>query len=530
MKKHNTLKVVLLTLSIFLVLSWVFTAAYFSGGYVDQGRIQMGLFDIFSYPVTAISYFGYIALFVLAIGMFYGVLNKTSAYRLLLDKMVKAFKGKEKIVISIIMGLFAVLTSVCGLQYALLLLFPLVISLVLMMGYDKIVAALTTVGSVIVGFIGTTFAYNNTSILANYLNLKVTSGIWYKVSLLVVGIALLIFNTMLYINKKMPKKQKNDSKDLEKYVPEVVDTKSSKKVRVWPLILVIDLILVCTILGFIAWSPVFNVTVFDDATKAITGFTVPAYIGLIVLLILINIVIFAFKKNKHAYIIDAAALVVTIVIFIGRFAVKAKVFKTLTKALTSDFAIFGKALGSVKSFGNWSLTEVSLLLIVGALIIALIYKVKGDDVFDGMLDGLKKALVPAILTVLVYVGLVIVTYHPFQLPMYKAILGLTKGFNIFVSSIVAVIATVFNGDPLYVFNSVIPYLLSLVTDTSIYPVIWLVYQSVSGLTMLVAPTSLVLLVTLYYLDIPYSKWLKSVWVFALQLLVVILVIAVIALA
>ena len=81
MKKHNTLKVVLITLCAFLVCSWIFTSAYYSGGYVDQGRVQMGLFDIFSYPTTALSYFGYISLYVLAIGMFYGVLNKISAYR-----------------------------------------------------------------------------------------------------------------------------------------------------------------------------------------------------------------------------------------------------------------------------------------------------------------------------------------------------------------------------------------------------------------------------------------------------------------
>ena len=67
MKKHNTLKVVLITLLTFLVLSWIFTSAYYSNGYVEQGRIQMGLFDVFSYPVTAISYFGYIALYVFII-------------------------------------------------------------------------------------------------------------------------------------------------------------------------------------------------------------------------------------------------------------------------------------------------------------------------------------------------------------------------------------------------------------------------------------------------------------------------------
>ena len=65
MKKHNALKVVLVSLVLFLILSWIFPAAYYSGQFMDQGRVQMGLFDFFEYPLTAISYFGYIPVFLL---------------------------------------------------------------------------------------------------------------------------------------------------------------------------------------------------------------------------------------------------------------------------------------------------------------------------------------------------------------------------------------------------------------------------------------------------------------------------------
>ena len=451
--------------------------------------------------------------------MFYGVLNHISAYRVMIDKLAKSFKGKEKIALAVIMIILAIITSFTGLNLALLLVFPFIISLVLVMGYDKIVAALTTVGSVVVGVMGTTFAYNNTSILASALSLKVTSGMVYKIIILVLGLAILIVNTIMYINK-MAKRSKEDTKELEAYIPEVVNAKESKTTKIWPLVLVCDLILVVMILGFIPWSAVFGVTLFDDVTSAVTGFTVPAFVALLVLLLIINIVLFVKKKNKHAYIIDAAVAIVTIVILIGRYLVKAKLFKTLVSALSVDFAIFGKFLG----------TDISLLVILGAIILAMIYKVKCDDVFDGMINGIKKSIVPAILVVLVYFGLVIVTYHPFQLPIYKAIFGLTKGFNVFTSTIVAIIATVFNSDPMYVFNSVVPYLVSLVTNTKVYPVIWVLYQSVSGLTMLVAPTSIVLLLTLFYLDIPYKKWLKTVWKLTLEILVVLLIVCTIALA
>ena len=57
MKKHNEFKVVLISMLVFLLLSWIFPAAYYSGEFVDQGRVQMGLFDSFDYPLLAVSYF-----------------------------------------------------------------------------------------------------------------------------------------------------------------------------------------------------------------------------------------------------------------------------------------------------------------------------------------------------------------------------------------------------------------------------------------------------------------------------------------
>ena len=85
--EHNTNKVLLATIGCFLILSWLIPAAYFSSGYIEQGRVQMGLFDLVNYPVTAVSYFGYIAFYVLCIGAFYGVLNKIPAYRSFLDRI-----------------------------------------------------------------------------------------------------------------------------------------------------------------------------------------------------------------------------------------------------------------------------------------------------------------------------------------------------------------------------------------------------------------------------------------------------------
>lgn len=461
MKKHNTVKVVLIMMLILMLLSWILPAAYFQSSYVSQGRVQMGLFDLFSYPITAVSYFGFIALFVLVVGGFYGVLYRTPAYRTLLDAIVKKFKGKEKILLAVIMVLFAILTSVCGLELGIIVFFPFVFSLVLLMGYDKIVAALATVGSTMVGIAGCTFSANTVSILTQVLGVNLTSELVTKIVILVIGLVLLIFNTIRYGESHKVKGAKKNAEVVSGYIPEAV---KGKKKKIWPLVLILDLILIIMILGFISWTGAFKLNIFEDATAAVVGF---------------------------------------------------KLF---------GFEIFGKLLGNVQAFGNWTVNELSMILVIASFLIAFIYKVKFDDFMQGFIKGAKEVLKPAALVVLIYTCLVIVTYHPFQLVIYKALFDLTKGFNVFTTGIAAILSSVLNVEPAYVFQSVVPYLSSVVTDKTAYPLIAVMFQSLYGAIMLIAPTSVILMGTISYLGVSYKEWLKNIWKFVLEFIVVLFII------
>lgn len=465
MKKHNALKVVIITLLLFALLTWILPCAAFQTEYTELGRYQAGLFDILSYQSTVLGYFGYVALFVLVVGGFYGVLYKTGAYRRMLDSLVKKFKGKEVICLVVIMALFAFLTSFAGLQLALLMLFPFVISLVLMMGYNKSTAIAVTAGTVAVGLMGTTFAYNTTQVLQQYLSVELTDLIWVKVILLVLGVVLLALFVLKFGKKASTKK----ADDKEEFIPEEVKTTKGKekdkdkkhKVKVWPLVLILDLILLVTILGFIPWNGAFGITLFEDVTTAITEFEL------------------------------------------------------------FGFPIFGKILGAVSPFGYWTLVELVTVMLLAIIILKFVYKIKWDDVFDGFGKGVKKALVPALIVILIYTCLVLTTYDPYQLVIYKFILGLTKGFNIFTTGLVVVISSIFNGDPLYAFYSVLPYFVSVVTDTNNYQLIAVIFQSLYGIVTLVAPTSIPLMATLAYTNTSYKDWFKYIW----KLLVALLVLA-----
>lgn len=548
MKKHNTMKVVLITLLVFMLLTWILPAAYFSGEYVDQGRIQMGFFDLFSYPGTVMSYFGYISLFVLTVGGFYGVLHKIPAYRSFLDKIVAICKGKEGIVLGVIMVLLAAITSVTGTHFALFLFFPMLASIILLMGYDKIVVALTLVGSTMVGVIGTTYGYANVGLLDSVLNLEVGQNVLVKVVVLVAGLVLLIFNTLVYAKdskvaskavkaekkvilseeveeevvvvededeekeevvdvkkpakkssskkststKKTTKKTGNTSKksgkaskkdlkafakkedvivvkesllndSLEEFVPTVVDS----KYRVLPIVLSFLFLLVIVVLAFMPWADVFKVTIFDNATKSINTFEL------------------------------------------------------------FGFTIFEKLLGGYNTFGQWTISDLSIVMAFVALVLSLIYKVKFSEVINGFVEGAKKAVAPAFIILLIYTGLVAVTYHPFQLFLYSKILG--KEFSVITASIAAMLASLFNADPAYTFQAVVPYFTSIVADTKVYPIVEIIFQSMYGLTMLVAPTSVVLTAVLSYLNVSFKEWFKAVWKLFLELLVVLLLVFVILL-
>ena len=47
----------------------------------------------------------------------------------------------------------------------------MIVSIILLMGYDKVVAALAIVGSTMIGMLGTTYGYNNTGLISSVLEI-----------------------------------------------------------------------------------------------------------------------------------------------------------------------------------------------------------------------------------------------------------------------------------------------------------------------------------------------------------------------
>ena len=467
MKKHNLLKVVLISIVVALLMTWVFTTT--SIQYDTYGQIQvyegtyqqLGLLDLFTYPSLTIYYFSTLFIFVIATGAFYGVLSKTNAYRNLLDKIVRGFKGKEWLFLSLTIILIAGITSLTGLNYAMLFVFPMAISIILLMGYNKLVAASCTAGSLLVGIMGTTYGYENVASLLDTLGVSISTEMTTKVIILVIGLILLIFHVLYYGGKT-----RNTVDLVEDYVPKATEKKRS----VWPLAIIFDVTLIVMGLAFVPWESAFGITVFNDIATWVQEYTL------------------------------------------------------------FNFPILSKLLGTILPYGQWTtLTttpffSLAAVVLIGTGLIGLCYRIKWDEFLDGFLGGMKKALGPAALMTFIYTVLLIMTFHPVQLTIYKAILGLSNGFNIVTIGIVSVLSSLFNVDMLYAAQSTVPYLMTIFTDATYYPLMAILFQSLYGVTMLIAPTSVILMGTLAYLKVPYGEWLKHIWKLFVALFVLLFII------
>jgi len=464
MKKHNLFKVVMITIALVVLLSWVLPGTEFDSQIVEKPISQIGIFELMGYVSIAIQYFSHISIYVLVIGGLYGVLNKIPGYRRLLDKMANGFKNYEVWFLMIFMVIFAISSAMFGLSLPIMVLFPFVISVILMMGYDKITAALVTAGSTTVGLIGSMFSGNNTYGVDIILRTSPSSDLLEKGILLAAGLALLIFNVLRYAKKhKVEEKVENNT-----LIPETTERKQA----FWPIVVILDAIVIISFLAFTSWN-LFEIDIFEQLLE---------------------------RMNKF------------------------QIF---------DIAIFEALFGLVQdantsnAFGYWTLVELSVVVIFASWLLSLCYKVKFSEFLTSFFNGAKRALKPALLVVLIYTVLVSTTYIPFLLTMLKPIIDSTEGLNAITMSITAFISSIFNVELYYAAGSVLYYVVGgafVNLAAGEVALLSLIFQSMYGVAMLVAPTSVVLMVTLAYMNIPYQSWLKAIWKFLLQLVIVLLII------
>jgi len=139
-----------------------------------------------------------VALFVLIIGGFLGIVNKTGAIDAGIERVTLKLSGREEWMIPILMGLFAAGGTIYGMAEESLPFYTLLVPVMMAARFDPLVAASTVLLGAGIGTLGSTINPFATVIAANAAGIPFTTGIWLRVALLVAGWLICVAWVMRY--------------------------------------------------------------------------------------------------------------------------------------------------------------------------------------------------------------------------------------------------------------------------------------------------------------------------------------------
>ena len=146
-------------------------------GFVDFLMAPIaGFYDPVSYAANAID----VSLFVLIIGGFLGVVNRTGAINSGIAKAMSAMQGREIWMIPILMALFAAGGTTYGMAEETLPFYILIIPVMIAAGYDALTGVAIVLLGAGIGVLGSTINPFATTIAANAAGIPFTTGMYLR--------------------------------------------------------------------------------------------------------------------------------------------------------------------------------------------------------------------------------------------------------------------------------------------------------------------------------------------------------------
>ena len=460
MKKNGLLKIIGILALIIMVLSWIIPSSYYSGSTV----IDLGTMPVGIFDLLSYPFLSF-QYFIQTVVF---ILTVGTLYGVL-ENTGKYRNILEKLVKRLkgkeqlfIVIITLILTALSSILGLNLMMFVFIPALVAIILLMGYDKITAFLITIIPMFIG--MIGSTYSIYINgYINQVI--GITGFDNDLLTKVALLVIGYVIYImfTLNYAKKAKKAKVDSEEEIPFIGEKKQVKKAS-WPIYVIFAIIFILLILAPTPWADVFGVEFFSKLHETITDWTI------------------------------------------------------------GEYPLVANLLGYLEGFGSWTYLEISMIIFAAAIIIGFTYKQKLSEIIDNMLNGLKKMLKPALLVSFSMMIIIMTAYHPFYITITDYIINLSENFNIFLTSFITIIGSVLNVDMIYLAQSSIPLIAGTFPATEAINSLAIITQSFYGLTMLIAPTSTLLILGLTYLDIPYVEWLKKSWKLLLELFVVIVII------
>ena len=462
MKKNGKIIMIVIFILFFMLLTWIIPpATYNTGAYVANDINPAGLFDIFVLIYYSLTYKAMDIIFLFMVGGTYGVLSHTKGYRKLVDKIGSSIK-KDKIVATIILLVSTLLTGIyASITNEILILFLVAPFLVsiFLKGGKDRLTALSA------GFGGMLIGmagktFGTYGISELTNNLGLTFSSSILMKLVIFVLVYMLYNLFALLH--MYKQNKVDETKYDMFATEKFDVraKENKRTKVWPFITVSVIAILVAIFAYVSWETSFGVSAFTKLFEAIKGV----------------------KIGEQSILVDL--------------------------------------LGSVTSFGTWTTMFMNTILLLGVIVLAMFDRMSVNKLILNFQNGVRKIYKVVFIYLLVNCLYVLFYYFPIGVTVINFIIGdgtynAAKIFLIgFLSLFIAVDFEIIGK----AFGSYLATTFASYTSQ----VGFITYLGMS-FAMVIAPTSCLLMIMLTYLDIPYTKWLKYIWKFALAFLWVIII-------
>lgn len=420
-----------------------------------------------------------VMLFVLILGGFLGIVMKTGALDALFGSIIKKLKGKEILIIPILMTFFAIGGTTYGMQEETVAFYALVIPLVLAAGYNGLTAAMIIILGAGVGVLGSTINPFSTGIASGFANVSIGDGIIPRLVILVLSLVAAIWFTMRYAAKVKAGKYKQDSRrDARIAKTNVAGVKAEvpefTTKRKW-IAAIFGLTFFVMILSVIPWAAKFHVTVFEDFNTWLLN--IPVLGGALGKLLPLG----DWWFNELSAWFFIAALVIGLIHFHGR-----------NRSDDEDDNIFGTFVAGARDLLSVALIigfarGVSIIMADGQIMDTIIHA------GEGALSGVSSAILPA-LAFIVYLPL------SFLIPS-------TSGLATATMPILA---------PLADFSGIDRSLMVTAFATS------------AGVVNMIAPTVASVMGGLVLAKVSYGTWLKRTWKIMLVLAAISMIVMTIA--
>jgi uncharacterized ion transporter superfamily protein YfcC len=142
-----------------------------------------------------------VALFIIVIGGFLGVTMKTGAIQAGIGRLVARLRGRERLLIPLLMTVFAIGGTTYGMAEESLAFYALVITVMIAAGYDALTGAAIVLLGCGIGTLGSTINPFATGIASGFADVSLSDGLGLRLVILVVGLAAGIWFVLRYAER-----------------------------------------------------------------------------------------------------------------------------------------------------------------------------------------------------------------------------------------------------------------------------------------------------------------------------------------